>query len=113
MGQSHQYLILRIRERDRIRTFQLDPNRKIIAVATPLEIRLTSMPGPVITGNKLNDTTITPQQAMETLFNKKGIEITRQVLSRFGAQRVRDLTPDQHADFVAKATAVADGREQP
>lgn len=56
---------------------------------------------------------ITPQQAMETLFNKKGIEITRQVLSRFGAQRVRDLTPDQHADFVTKATAVADGREQP
>lgn len=46
------------------------------------------------------------QKAMEALFNSKGVEVAKMVLSRFGAARVRDLLPEQHQDFAAKATAI-------
>lgn len=69
IGQPRQCLILRIRERDRICAFKFDTDRKIVAVATPLEIRLSGMPGPVITGHKLDDTTIAAQQEMRGDFN--------------------------------------------
>lgn len=52
----------------------------------------------------------TPEQtqaAMEELFNAKGLETAKLVLSRFGAPRVRDLLPEQRAEFVVKAKAVA------
>lgn len=58
------------------------------------------------------------QTALERLFASKkvpaeGIALCQDVLSRFGVTRARDLKPEQRAEFIAKAEAVATGTEKP
>lgn len=49
------------------------------------------------------------QAALEKLFASKGMEICREVMSRFGVQRLKDLKPEQYADFVAHVETVLAG----
>lgn len=53
------------------------------------------------------------QAAVEKLYNAKGMEVTRDTLARFGVKRAKELPDDQRAAFIAKAEAVAAGKEQP
>lgn len=48
----------------------------------------------------------TPQKLVEAVFNKHGAQIAMDMLSRFGVKRVRELKPEQHAEFVKYATTV-------
>lgn len=49
------------------------------------------------------------QTAMEKIYDAKGMDTARDVLARFGAKRVRDLKPEQRAEFIAKVDAVIAG----
>lgn len=40
------------------------------------------------------------QAALEKLFSAKGMETCREVMSRHGVQRLKDLKPEQYADFI-------------
>lgn len=51
------------------------------------------------------------EAALDRLFDDKGIEVTRAVLSRFGVNRGRDLKPEQYAAFVQKVEDVLAGKE--
>lgn len=53
------------------------------------------------------------QKAVEILFAAKEYDITLLVLSRYGVKRGQDILPEQRAEFIAKAKAVAAGTEQP
>lgn len=64
LAQPCQTLVLRIRKHKGISAFQLDAQGIIIAIGTSLKTRLARMPGPVIAGNKLQHSTITPDQKM-------------------------------------------------
>lgn len=49
------------------------------------------------------------QTALEALFAKFGMATTRDVLARFGVQRLRDLAVERHPEFIAKCSAVLAG----
>lgn len=49
------------------------------------------------------------QTALEALFAKHGMATTRDVLARFGVQRLRDLAAERHPEFIAKCSAVLAG----
>lgn len=51
------------------------------------------------------------QAAIEKLFEKKGLEVSRQVLSRFGVQKLKDLKPEKYAEFIDLAEKVIAGAE--
>ena len=48
---------------------------------------------------------------MEALYDKFGITVARDTLSRFGVNRVGELKPEQRAEFIAKANAVIGGEK--
>ncbi len=58
--------ILRIRVGTRIRTFQLDAYRKVIAPNSPTPLRDTRMPGPSIKWNQLGDSTPATDENVRT-----------------------------------------------
>lgn len=43
------------------------------------------------------------QKALEGVFNKHGAQVAMNLLARFGVKRLRDLKPEQGADFIAFA----------
>ena len=50
------------------------------------------------------------QKALEELFNKRGIEVARDALSRFGCKRVSELKEGSRAEFIALVEkAIAEG----
>lgn len=49
------------------------------------------------------------QAILEQVFEKKGMPAARDILFRYGAQRVRELKPESYADFVSAAQRVLDG----
>lgn len=63
-GNSNQLLILGIGIGGNVRTFQLDPNREIVAPFAPVIHRYPGMPGALIKRNILNHLTITANQAV-------------------------------------------------
>jgi hypothetical protein len=63
-NQPQQSLVLWLLKAQALQTLQLNSNRKIIAIVTPSPIRLSRMPGAMVTGNKLNDETIASNQKM-------------------------------------------------
>lgn len=69
----------------------------------------STTPAPVPTAPVAPPSPDDVQKAVEKLFNAKGYEDTHATLSRFGVTRGKDLTPDQRADFIAKAEAVVAG----
>lgn len=53
------------------------------------------------------------QKAMEALFNAKGITVAQDLLKRFGVARVRELKPEQLAEFIKDANATIAGTYDP
>lgn len=60
----------------------------------------------------------TPQQTIEAIYGKfgekdaqQGIDAAMKFLSRFGVKRVRELQPEQHADFAKHGAVVLAGGE--
>lgn len=51
------------------------------------------------------------QAALEKLFSAKGMEICREVMSRYGVQRLKDMKSEQYADFIQHAEKVLAGGE--
>lgn len=51
------------------------------------------------------------QKAIETLFNAKGLPTARDVLSRYGVQRLQDMKPEHYGEFIAHADRVLKGGE--
>lgn len=43
--------------------------------------------------------------ALEELFNKKGMKAAQDTLARFGLKRLKDILPEQRADFIAACKA--------
>ena len=53
------------------------------------------------------------QKGIEAVFNQKQVEVCMGLLSRFGVKRVRDLKPEQYAEFSEKVQATLDGSYDP
>jgi len=53
------------------------------------------------------------QKGIELVFNQKQVEVCMGLLSRFGAKRVRDLKPEQYAEFAEKVQSTLDGSYDP
>ena len=53
------------------------------------------------------------QAAMESMFNAKGIQTAQALLQRFGVKRVRELKPEQFAEFVTDAGRAERGEYDP
>ena len=51
------------------------------------------------------------REALKALNAEKGMNVCREVLSRFGVQRMSDLDEDRYADFAGKCAAVVNGAE--
>lgn len=51
------------------------------------------------------------QAAIEKLFEAKGLEVSLQVLSRFGVKFIRDMKPEQYGPFIDLAEKVIAGAE--
>lgn len=72
--------------------------------------------GPVETRQETpaNDAKVTVEQvqtALEAVFGSQGMQTARDLLSRYGVQRVRDLKEDRYAEFVEQAQRVAAGEK--
>lgn len=51
------------------------------------------------------------QTALQKLFEAKGLETARAVLSRYGVQRLQDMRPEAYTPFVAHVESVLAGGE--
>ena len=82
------------------------PAPKTVAQA-PATVKSGTVSSPVNTPAATVPTEAEVQVALEAVFNSKGLAKAQEVLSRFGAQRLRDLLPAARADFIALANETA------
>jgi hypothetical protein len=64
VGQGNQHFILGVFKRLGIASFQFNADGKCVAVLTPSPTRLTSMPGPLQTGHKLDQFAVAANEKM-------------------------------------------------
>lgn len=77
--------------------------------ATPPTLAAASEPESIPPATVAPATQADAQKVLEKLFAMKGLEVARQAMSRFGANRMRDMKPEHYAEFVKHAEGVLAG----
>lgn len=82
------------------------PKKRVVKKAAAAEEKPEPAPAP-----QPEATQEDAQKAVERLFNVKGMKTCREVLSRYGVEKVRDMKPEHYAKFIKHADEVIAGGE--